>query len=126
MTDGKELALPGSARAVWASFEMGLQRAVTTERARTQPDDTALVADKPAVATTPDRDRMSAVWVRVIDAIRQPLLVLDASLCVLFANRAFYRRFNVAPAQTVGHHLSAVGKRCLDAPALAEFVAQIQ
>ena len=105
---------------------MGLQRANTTENAETQPAETALVADETGPATTPDQDRMSSVWVRVIDAIRQPLLVLDPSLCVLFANRAFYRRFNVAPAQTVGHSLAAVGKCFLNAPALGEFVAQIQ
>src|SRR5690348_3136740 len=65
-------------------------------------------------------------WEHIVDALRQPLLVLDKRQCVLFANRVFYRRFDVTPSQTVGHHLAAAGNHCLDAPALAAFVALIE
>ena len=64
-------------------------------------------------------------WKSIVDAMRQPLLVLDKRQSVLFANRAFYRRFDVTPLQTVGHNLAAAGNRCLDAPALAAFVTLI-
>ena len=58
--------------------------------------------------------------------MRQPLLVLDKRQCVLFANPAFYLRFDVTPLQMIGHHLDVAGNHCLDAPGLAAFIALIE
>ena len=117
--------LQGQVRASLAGFDIGLHRAVTTEHAKSQLDRTSLVAEKAAATTTFDRDRASSVWLRIIDAIRQPMLVLDPSLCVLFANRAFYCQFNVRPEQMAGRDISAAGDHLLDVPALGAFVALI-
>jgi len=55
---------------------------------------------------------------RIINAIRQALIVLDEKLRVISANRAFYRAFAVTPEETVGQHLADVGDHRLDVPAL--------
>ena len=45
----------------------------------------------------------------IIDTIRQPLVVLDAELQVVSANRSFYRTFASAPEGTVGRILGLGG-----------------
>jgi len=50
---------------------------------------------------------------RIVDAIRQALIVVDENLRVISANRAFYRAFGVMPAETVGQHLTQVGDQRL-------------
>ena len=63
---------------------------------------------------------------RIIDAIRQALVVLDEKLRVIAANRAFYRDFAVMPEETIGQHLIEVGDHRLDVPALRGFVDLFQ
>ena len=58
----------------------------------------------------------------VIDAIRQPLIVLDEKLRIISANQAFYRIFAVTRGETVGRHLVAIGGRRLDVSALRDFL----
>jgi len=58
---------------------------------------------------------------RIVDAIRQALIVVDENLRVISANRAFYRAFGVMPAETVGQHLTQVGDQRLNVPALRDF-----
>ncbi|MDQ2713842.1 MAG: ATP-binding protein [Chloroflexota bacterium] len=41
----------------------------------------------------------------IVETIREPLLVLDASMAVLTANRAFYQFFQVSPEETRQHSL---------------------
>ena len=55
---------------------------------------------------------------RIIDTIRQALVVLDQKQHVISVNRAFYRVFNVIPEQTIGQHIADVGDHRLDVPAL--------
>ncbi len=38
----------------------------------------------------------------IVDAVREPLLVLDEQLCVVTANRAFYRTFQTSAGKTEG------------------------
>lgn len=38
----------------------------------------------------------------VVDTVRQPMLVLDSSLRVVLASRAFCRTFGVSPEETKG------------------------
>ena len=59
---------------------------------------------------------------RIIDTIRQALIVLDEKLRVIFANRAFYRAFNIMPERTIGHHLADVGDHRLVVTALRTFL----
>ena len=63
---------------------------------------------------------------RIIDAIRQALIVLDEKQRVIFANRAFYRAFAVTLEETVGRHLTDVGDHRLDVPALRGFLGLFQ
>ena len=63
---------------------------------------------------------------RIIDAIRQALIVLDEKLRVIYANRAFYRAFAVMPEETVGQHLADVGDHRLDVPALRSILGLFQ
>jgi two-component system, chemotaxis family, CheB/CheR fusion protein len=58
----------------------------------------------------------------IINAIRQPLIVLDEKLRVIFANQAFYRTFAVTRGETVGRQLVAIGDRRLDVSALRDFL----
>ncbi|MGC2462408.1 MAG: histidine kinase dimerization/phospho-acceptor domain-containing protein, partial [Steroidobacteraceae bacterium] len=63
---------------------------------------------------------------RVIDIIRQALIVLDDKLRIISANRAFYRAFAVMPEETVGQHLADVGDHRLDVPALRGFLGLLR
>lgn len=58
---------------------------------------------------------------RIIDAIRQPLVVLDRELRVIRVNRAFSRAFVVTPEASVGRRLGEIGDLRLAAPALDSF-----
>jgi two-component system, chemotaxis family, CheB/CheR fusion protein len=58
---------------------------------------------------------------RIIDAIRQPLVVLDGELRVIRVNRAFSRAFGVTPEASVGRRLGDVGDFGLSVPALDSF-----
>jgi two-component system, chemotaxis family, CheB/CheR fusion protein len=57
----------------------------------------------------------------VIEAVRQPLLVLDHVLCVQSANRAFYETFGTAPEQTLGRKIGEIASAQLNLPQTAEF-----
>lgn len=45
----------------------------------------------------------------ILRSMRQPLLVLDPSLCVVLANRSFYASFKVTPEETVGQKIFDLG-----------------
>jgi two-component system CheB/CheR fusion protein len=63
----------------------------------------------------------------IIDTIRQPLVVLDGDLCVVSANRSFYRTFAVEPAEVAGKPLVAIaGQHFGIAGLLRAFLAQVQ
>jgi two-component system CheB/CheR fusion protein len=47
----------------------------------------------------------------IVDAVREPLLVLDPALRVVRANRSFYRAFHVVPAETEGQLVDELGSR---------------
>ena len=62
----------------------------------------------------------------IIDTIRQPLVVLDAELQVVSANRSFYRTFASAPEGTVGRILGLGGDGRLEIPGLRAFLERVQ
>lgn len=45
----------------------------------------------------------------IVDAVHEPLLVLDPSLRVVRANRSFYEAFHVAPDETEWHRVEELG-----------------
>jgi chemotaxis protein methyltransferase CheR len=56
----------------------------------------------------------------IVSTIPEPFLVLDAELCVVAANRAFFRAFALAPEHTHGVQLYALGGGQWDIPALRQ------
>lgn len=62
---------------------------------------------------------------RVTETVRHPLLVLDETLQVLSANRAFYETFQVKPNQTVGSPLYALGNMQWDVPELRALLVDL-
>ena len=61
----------------------------------------------------------------VVDTIREPLLVLDADLRVISANRSFYKTFQVEPEETEGKPIFELGNRQWDNPSLRELLEDI-
>jgi len=61
----------------------------------------------------------------IVETVRGPLVVLDAGLRVISANRSFYQTFKVTPEETRGQLLYDIGNRQLDIPRLRELLEQI-
>ncbi len=62
---------------------------------------------------------------RIIATIREPLVVLDADMRVISANRAFYKTFQVSPEETEGRLIFNLGNRQWDIPQLRELLENI-
>src|SRR5450432_3872807 len=54
----------------------------------------------------------------IVDTVREPLLMLDTTLRVQSANRAFYQTFHVSPEETEHHLIYELGNGQWDIPAL--------
>lgn len=61
----------------------------------------------------------------IIATVREPLVVLDAQLKVISANRAFYQTFKVTPQETIGQGIYDVGNRQWDIPQLRKLLEEI-
>lgn len=61
----------------------------------------------------------------IVDTVRNPLLILDANLKVVSANRSFYRTFKVNPEETGGQFIYELGNRQWDIPELRELLEGI-
>jgi two-component system, chemotaxis family, CheB/CheR fusion protein len=62
----------------------------------------------------------------IVDAVREPLVVLDVGMKVVSASRAFYEQFQVKPEETVGRFLHELGDRQWDIPALRKLLTAVQ
>jgi two-component system CheB/CheR fusion protein len=62
----------------------------------------------------------------IIDTIRQPLVVLDDRLCVVSANRSFYRTFGLEPVETIGKPLGTVAGQHAGVAGLRAFLERVQ
>ncbi len=60
-----------------------------------------------------------------LDTLREPVLVLDEGLCVVAANRAFERGFQVNTSETVGQPVEALGSGQWRIPRLLDLLARI-
>ena len=58
----------------------------------------------------------------IIDAVRQPLVVLDEATCVVLANRAYYLAFNAEPAAVVGRPFASQ----FDGPAMGRCLERLR
>jgi PAS domain S-box-containing protein len=61
----------------------------------------------------------------IVDTVREPLLILDATLRVRSANRAFYVTFHVSPAETEGRLIYELGNGQWDIPDLRKLLEDI-
>jgi len=61
----------------------------------------------------------------IVDTVREPLLMLDPTLRVRSANRAFYRTFQVSPEDTENQLIYELGNGQWDIPALRTLLEEI-
>lgn len=61
----------------------------------------------------------------IVDTVSDPLLVLDAGLCVQAANRAFFTTFGVDSYETIGQPLYQLGNGQWDIPGLRHLLEDI-
>lgn len=61
----------------------------------------------------------------IVDAVREPLLVLDSHLAVLTANHSFFATFSVTSAETIGRFIYELGGRQWDIPRLRILLEEI-
>lgn len=61
----------------------------------------------------------------IVDAVREPLIILDADLRVISANRTFYDMFNVVPEDTEQKLIYDLGNRQWDIPALRTALEEV-
>jgi len=61
----------------------------------------------------------------IVETVREPLLVLDADLKIISANRNFYRTFKVTPDETIGNFIYDLGNKQWDIPKLRELLEEV-
>jgi two-component system CheB/CheR fusion protein len=61
----------------------------------------------------------------IVQTIREPLLVLDAKLCVLAANRSFYRVFGTSETETLRKQIFDLGNGQWNIPALRTLLEEV-
>ncbi|MCF7917127.1 MAG: diguanylate cyclase [Candidatus Omnitrophica bacterium] len=61
----------------------------------------------------------------ILDTLREPLIVLNADLKIVSANRSFYRTFNVKPEDTENQYIYDLGNSQWDIPKLRELLEDI-
>src|SRR5579862_4021896 len=61
----------------------------------------------------------------IVDTVREPLLILDATLRVRYANRAFYQTFHVSSQETENHLIYELGNGQWDIPDLRRLLEDI-
>src|SRR5947208_28235 len=61
----------------------------------------------------------------IVDTVREPLLILDTTLRVRSANRAFYQAFHVSPGETEGRLIYELGNGQWDIPDLRTLLEDI-
>ncbi len=58
----------------------------------------------------------------IVETVREPLLILDANLRTISANRSFYKTFNVTPGETIGRLIYDLGNKQWDIPKLRQLL----
>jgi two-component system CheB/CheR fusion protein len=61
----------------------------------------------------------------IVDTVREPLLVLDSNLCVVSANRSFYKTFQVTEKESLDIFLYDLGNQQWNIPKLRELLEDI-
>src|SRR5688572_31257671 len=63
--------------------------------------------------------------INIVDTVREPLLILDTTLRVRFANRAFYQTFHVTLEETENRLIYELGNGQWDIPDLRRLLEDI-
>ena len=61
----------------------------------------------------------------IVETVREPLLVLDADLKIISANRIFYTTFKVTPGETIGSFIFDLGNKQWDIPGLRQLLEEV-
>jgi len=61
----------------------------------------------------------------IIDAVRDPLIVLDGCLKILVASKSFYNTFKVKPNEVIGQLIYNIGNKQWDIPKLRVLLEEI-
>ena len=61
----------------------------------------------------------------IVDTVREPLVVLNAELRVLTANRSFYQTFHVSLAEIEGRPFFELGNRQWEVPRLRQLLEEV-
>jgi two-component system, chemotaxis family, CheB/CheR fusion protein len=61
----------------------------------------------------------------IVQTVREPLVVLDAELCVVSANQAFYQAFQESPSTAEHRYLYALGNGQWNSPGLRELLENV-
>jgi PAS domain S-box-containing protein len=61
----------------------------------------------------------------IVETVRGPLLVLDAKLKIILANRNFYTTFKITPGETIGSFIYNLGNKQWNIPKLRELLEDI-
>jgi len=64
-------------------------------------------------------------YLDIVETVREPLLVLDPDLRVLYANRNFYKTFKITAREAVGNLIYGPGNRQWDIPKLRTLLENI-
>lgn len=75
--------------------------------------------------TEPLAENIRDYAVDIVDAVREPLLLLDTALRVRFANRAFYRTFRVSREETENRLIYELGNGQWDIPDLRTLLEDV-
>src|SRR6185436_7003950 len=87
-----------------------------TERRRAEEEVAKTAADLKAIETFSEN---------IVDTVREPLLMLDTTLRVRSANRAFYQTFKVTAQETENHLIYELGNGQWDIPALRTLLEDV-
>ena len=61
----------------------------------------------------------------IAETVREPLLILDADLKIISANRNFYRTFKTVPGETIGSLIYDLGIKQWDIPELRKLLEEV-
>jgi two-component sensor histidine kinase len=61
----------------------------------------------------------------IVDTVPDPILVLDASLCIESASRSFFETFRVDRYETIGQHIYELGNGQWDIPELRRLLSDV-
>jgi two-component system CheB/CheR fusion protein len=78
-----------------------------------------------AVVVLIDIDDLKNYSEAIVETIREPLIILDESLRVRRANRAFYETFKVSPEETQNQFIYDLGNRQWDIPKLRTLLEEV-